>query len=63
MWDDIFNEGTKFFRPDLYLEDTDLLYRLSLGLQPRFFKGHGDKKGEQIRVETIENDSSIYVED
>ena len=39
MFDDVFSDFRKFFRPDQYMSGK-LLEDLALGLRPRFFKGH-----------------------
>lgn len=38
VYDDVFSDFRKFFRPELYLETT-LLEELTVGLKPRFIQG------------------------
>jgi hypothetical protein len=37
LYDDVFSDFRKFFRPDLYYE-SDLLMKMAFGLRPRFIR-------------------------
>ena len=42
IYDDIFSDFRKFFRPDVY-ESTDLLVNLSYNIKHRFISGSNNK--------------------
>jgi hypothetical protein len=58
MFDDVFNDFRKFFRPDKYL-DYKLLEDLAFGLSPRFFVGNNKEIND---YQFTEGHSTIYEE-